>query len=173
MKRLFFVVLILSTSIMAMGQDVNSQVVDEKTGHLMLIGEVNRQGMENMGTWFSDEYEAYQPQADVMAEIKSLNADFPHVFIVMGTWCSDSREQVPHFYKLMDAIDYPDSQVFVVGVNREKKADNFCLGDFDIHLVPTFIFTRDGKEIGRIVESPSITLEHDLLNILLGPASIH
>jgi len=173
MKRLFFVVLMLSTSIIALAQDVNHQMMDEKTGNTMLVGEVSRKGMEGLGSWFSNEYDAYQPQPEVIAEIKSLNADFPHVFIVMGTWCSDSREQVPHFYKVMDAIGYPAGQVFVVGVNREKKADNFCLGDFAIHLVPTFIFSRDGEETGRIVESPSTTLEHDLLNILLGPASIH
>ena len=173
MKRLIFVLTILSTSIPAMAQDINKQLIDEKTGNAMLIGEVTREGMSEMGAWFKREYDAYQPQYEVIAEIKSLAADFPRVFIVMGTWCSDSREQVPHFYKVMDAIGYPGSQVFVVGVNREKKANTFCLDDFDIQLVPTFIFSRDGEETGRIVETPSTSIEHDLLNILLGPASIH
>ncbi|GAB1403586.1 thioredoxin family protein [Lentimicrobium sp.] len=158
---------------MAMPQEINHQVIDEKTGNAMLLGEINREGMQQLGSWFLEEYEAYQPDTGVIDEIKSLKAEFPRVFIVLGTWCSDSREQVPHFYKIMDAIGFPENLVFAVGVNREKKAEGFCLDDYDIHLVPTFIFTRDGRETGRIVETPSTTLEHDLLNILLGPASIH
>ena len=173
MKKILFVLCLLTTSVTMMAQDVNRRMVDEKTGDPMLIGEVTREGLTDLGDWFSIEYAAYEPQNMVISEIKAMNADFPHVFIVMGTWCGDSREQVPHFYKVMDAVGYPKDQVFVVGVNREKKADNFCLADFEIQLVPTFIFTRDGEEVGRIVETPSTTLEHDLLNILMGPASIH
>jgi hypothetical protein len=44
---------------------------------------------------------------------------------------------------------------------------------FDITNVPTFIFYRNGKEINRIVESPVISLEKDMLSILAGEVYKH
>ena len=38
--------------------------------------------------------------------------------------------------------------------------------DLDIELVPTFIFYRNGEELGRIVETPEDTLEKDLAEIV-------
>jgi thioredoxin-related protein len=37
---------------------------------------------------------------------------------------------------------------------------------FQIKKTPTFVFLRNQKEIGRIVEMPEISLEADLLKIL-------
>jgi hypothetical protein len=54
----------------------------------------------------------------------------------------------------------------MVAVDREKKGGEFCLADFEINLVPTFIFTQQGNEIGRIIETPVVSLEQDLLNII-------
>jgi len=59
----------------------------------------------------------------------------------------------------------------MVAVDRDKKAKDFCIGDYDIKLVPTFIFTRQGEEIGRIIETPVESLERDFMNILNGRAS--
>jgi hypothetical protein len=32
--------------------------------------------------------------------------------------------------------------------------------------IPTFIFFKDGKELGRIIEKPVVTLEDDLAKLL-------
>jgi hypothetical protein len=53
----------------------------------------------------------------------------------------------------------------MVAVDRDKKTKDFCLGDYNIQLVPTFIFTRESEETGRIIETPTTTLEGDLLDI--------
>ena len=39
---------------------------------------------------------------------------------------------------------------------------------WDIEFVPTIIFLRNGKELGRIVESPEQSLEKDMRKILIG-----
>ncbi|MEM1407485.1 MAG: hypothetical protein AAGG59_11970, partial [Bacteroidota bacterium] len=44
---------------------------------------------------------------------------------------------------------------------REESGQN-------IHRVPTFIFHKNGEEIGRIVESPKESLEVDMLKIVTG-----
>lgn len=166
MKNTLFIALFLLCLSGIKAQDDNKLVFDEKSGKDILIGTVTRDGLISMGSWFNDTYTAYQPNAEIIGNIKEFRDQFPYVFIVLATWCSDSREQVPHFLKILDQLSYPSEQVFMVAVDRDKKAGNFCIGDFNVTLVPTFIMTVDGEETGRIVETPVTTLEQDLLNIL-------
>ena len=52
-------------------------------------------------------------------------------------------------------------------VDRKKNLPNNLAKEYQIEYVPTFIFLKNGHEIGRIVESPeALYLEEDVLNIL-------
>jgi hypothetical protein len=152
----------------SLAQDDNQRITDEKSGKEILIGTVTRAGLEEIGDWFATEYQQYQPDTSDIALLKNFQSDFPFIFIVLGTWCGDSHEQVPRFFKILDQLEYPTERIFMVALDRDKKAKDFCIGDYDIKLVPTFIITNQGEETGRIVETPTETLERDLLNILRG-----
>jgi len=165
MRKILFIVTFLLLAAALNAQNDNKKVFDEKSGKDILIGTVTRDGLVSMGDWFDMEYKKYQPDPAILDSLKARRNEYPWVFIVLGTWCGDSREQVPHFLKILDMIEYPSEQVFMVAVDRDKKAGNFCVGDFNIKLVPTFIFTKDGDETGRIVETPVTTLEKDFLNL--------
>lgn len=166
MKKLFIlsITLILSSALFA--QDDNHKIMDEKSGKEILIGTITREGLISMGDWFNEGYASYQSDPVILDSLKLYREKYPYLFIVLGTWCGDSREQVPAFLKILDQIGYPAEQVFMVAVDREKKAGNFCIGDFNVKLVPTFIMTVDGEETGRIIETPATTLEKDLLRIV-------
>ena len=84
----------------------------------------------------------------------------------MGTWCSDSHEQVPRFFKVMDEAGYPADNVRIICVDREKKDGSEDVDSLNIELVPTFIFYKEGIELGRIVETPKQTMEEDIFEIL-------
>jgi thiol-disulfide isomerase/thioredoxin len=85
---------------------------------------------------------------------------------VMGTWCGDSRREVPHFYKLLDALDFDYNNLQMIAVNHDKEAPNNEQEGLNIRRVPTLIFYKNGKEINRFVEYPVETLEKDMLHIL-------
>ena len=53
-----------------------------------------------------------------------------------------------------------------IGVDRLKKTHDYSIKELKIKRVPTFIFYKEGKEIGRIIESPNETLEKDFLKIV-------
>ena len=72
------------------------------------------------------------------------------VTIFFGGWCGDSKREVPRFLRLADESGFPKSRIRLYALDR----------------IPTFIFLKDGKEIGRITESPGTTLEGDVLTIL-------
>ncbi|MDY0101984.1 MAG: thioredoxin family protein [Lentimicrobium sp.] len=165
MKITALTFLILGSSLFAFAQEDNQRITDEKSGKEIMIGTVTREGLADFSDWFNIEYQQYQPDSSTIASIQNSGIDYPWVFIVMGTWCGDSRQQVPHFFKILDQLNYPSERIFMVAVDRDKKTKDFCLGDYNIQLVPTFIFTREGEETGRIIETPTTTLEGDLLDI--------
>jgi hypothetical protein len=86
--------------------------------------------------------------------------------VFLGTWCSDSRHHVPRFLKVID-LAWPSLQrVTLIGVDRNKKSPEGTEVQYHIERVPTFIFLKNGEEIGRITENPQTTLEGDMLSIL-------
>ena len=41
--------------------------------------------------------------------------------VVMGTWCSDSRENVPSFFKLIDYLNIKDKNIDLIGLDINKE----------------------------------------------------
>jgi thiol-disulfide isomerase/thioredoxin len=90
------------------------------------------------------------------------------VTVFFGTWCSDSRRDVPRFLKIADLSGMAKEQVRLYALDRTKRSRDGMTERFQIELVPTFIFLKNNQEVGRIVETPKTTLEGDVLTILAG-----
>lgn len=88
------------------------------------------------------------------------------IIMIGGTWCGDTKFHLPHFYKILEQTSYPMTNVRLIGVDRDKKDLKGFSDKYHIERVPTFIFLKNGKEIGRIVENPLKTLEQDWAEIL-------
>ena len=86
----------------------------------------------------------------------------------MRTWCSDSRENVPGFFKLMDYLKFSNRKIQLIGLDVDKKNPRQDESKYEIINVPTFIFYKDGEEINRIVELTIESIEKDILKILDG-----
>ena len=86
----------------------------------------------------------------------------------MGTWCSDSRENVPSFFKLIDYLNIKDKNIDLIGLDVNKENPNGDEITYEIINVPTFIFYKKDKEINRIVEITLESFEKDILKILDG-----
>jgi len=122
--------------------------------------------------WFNTNYSDYKLDKTV---VKELNKHIKGVSIkaFMGTWCGDSKLEVPRLYKLLDALEFDQKDLTMIAVNRDKKTPDNLQEGFNIFRVPTFIFYKNGKEIGRFVEYPRETLEKDILKIVNGKAYKH
>jgi len=116
--------------------------------------------------WFEKGYDLYQPDQEILKKLLQYGNENLSIKIVMGTWCPDSRREVPRFQKLLDLCNFPKDEVTYIGVDNTKNAP---VGEYDnlgIERVPTFIFMINKIETGRIIENPSTSLEQDMLNIL-------
>jgi hypothetical protein len=116
--------------------------------------------------WFIKGFDAYVPEQEVIEKLKQAVKDDLSIQIVMGTWCPDSRREVPRFMKILNLIDFPAGNVTVIGVDNSKQAPVGGYDKLEIERVPTFIFLRNKVEAGRIIENPVTSLEQDMLNIL-------
>ncbi len=150
-------------------KNINKTIVDEKSGKKMLTGDVNREAFKDVDfkTWFDNQYEEYEFDSATVSQIKQL-PDLKQISIVMvfGSWCGDSRRDVPRFYRILDELKFPDSKLAVVAVDRTKTANSKALKDLTIERVPTIFFYENNVLLGKIVETPEVSLEKDMLKII-------
>ncbi len=141
--------------------EINAKNIDG-----MLVGVANKESFLSDATykvWFQEKYDNYNPNSETLKELKNALKGV-EIRAYMGTWCRDSRREVPKFYKIMDEIGFADFDM--ICVNRAKKANGLKEG-YNVNYVPTFVLFKNGKEVGRFVErAMKGSLEKDLLYIL-------
>jgi hypothetical protein len=112
---------------------------------------------EELGTVL--EYEQYHVQGEAVRRIAELLPS-AHVEIVGAAWCKDCKREIPRFARIAERLS---------GWTIDLLGDDPATRErLDVERIPTFIVrsARDGRELGRIVESPSSgSLESDLLAI--------
>jgi thiol-disulfide isomerase/thioredoxin len=118
--------------------------------------------------WYLKGYDDYQLKTDAINKLLEINNGNISIKIVMGTWCPDSRREVPRFMKVLNAWQFPTDNLTFIGVDDAKQSPVSEYVKLDIHRIPTFIIYKNNLEAGRIIENPATSLEQDLVNILTG-----
>jgi thiol-disulfide isomerase/thioredoxin len=136
----------------------------------ILEGRFSEKDLASRYSWFEDGKQKYTPD-DITVEALLPYSRRLSFVVVMGTWCSDSQKHVPAFFKLMEVLHIPETDIALIGVDRNKSSGDPEVDRLHIAYVPTFIVFYNGKEVGRIVENPRISLENDLLQMLPRPTS--
>lgn len=94
------------------------------------------------------------------------------VLVLFRSSCSDSRREMTRLWKALElagaALPF---ELVQVGVDRPKREPAEWVTGRDLRLVPTFIVEREGREVGRIVETSPQGIEKDLLDLLAGAKS--
>lgn len=168
MKKLFFLALLL-IPVITFSQKLNQKTTDPRKNNEMLIGFCNRDGFSTINSNFDSAYragyESYKPDETTLKELSGKLKNVK-ITIVMATWCGDSKDWVPRFYKIMDAAGFKYKNLTIICVDREKKAPGTNVETYKADLVPTFIFYRKKAELGRIIEFPLGIFEKEIVKIL-------
>ncbi len=166
MKKRIYLFIILLTVVSAQSPQI---INDPKKDNPMLIGLSQRSDYEKrkeFKEWFKEEYENYAIDEETLELISTIEDEIK-IECYMGTWCGDSRREVPRMYKIMDQIKFNNKNLKIVSVDRNRVSPGGEQKGKNIHHVPTIIFYNKGKEIGRIIESPVGSLEEDFTDIFM------
>jgi thiol-disulfide isomerase/thioredoxin len=136
----------------------------------VLTGATSREAVESFAPEWVEAEVGSQPEA---AGIQALASVEPgaEVEVFLGTWCGDSRREVPRLWKALDQLAAAPFRLTYVGVDRHKKEPAEVLAASGVLYLPTLIVRRGGKEVGRIVETSPHGVEADLADLLSGKAS--
>jgi thiol-disulfide isomerase/thioredoxin len=160
-----------------MQEAVNTPIANQKTkdskGTEMLLGHCSRSCLRESPykEWFEKNYADYTVDAATAGQLKTLLGG-KTIVVFMGTWCGDSRREVPRLIKILDYCNVPDERLNLIMVDYQdgayKQSPQHEEKGKQIFRVPCIIVMSGKKEIGRIVESPRNGLEKDLLEIITG-----
>ena len=143
---------------------------DKKKEESVPTGPVTREAIEAAAPeWAQAQVEA-RPDAAAAQGLAQVEPG-AEVTVFLGTWCGDSRREVPRLWSAIDAAGgMVPFKVTYIAVDRDKKDPAGEAAKSDVRYVPTLIVSRDGREVGRIVETSPHGVEADLLALLTGKA---
>ena len=169
MTILFLMVYELS---IAQGDSLYFQKIKDASGNEQLLGACSRMALQlkPFSTWFQSNYDSFVVDSATCRFVEPLLND-KMIAIFMDTWCGDSRREVPQVLKMLACCNFPARQVQLILVSNQdsmyKQSPHHEKSGRNIVRVPTVIIEEAGKEKRRKVEYPVVSLEKDILRILL------
>lgn len=145
---------------------VNKIILDEPSGKHILVGYVTREAFaDTLFSWYDKNFEEYKVNTSILEGIEEEIADI-EITAVIGSWCGDTKRELPRFHKILDYLNFPSENLKMIALDVDKKTDVEEFDKLKVSFVPTLIFYKNGEEIGRIVEQPYKSLEDDIVYIL-------
>lgn len=170
MNRLILIICYLLLTATLSAQKINQEIKIENK-QPFLVGQINVNGLSSntYQNWYNSNHDTYNVDAKIITSVKNQLTEY-NILVFMGTWCGDSKREVPRFIKVLEAANFPMENLKIVALDHRKgfykKSPNGEEWGLQIKRVPTFIFYKNGKEVNRIIESPVSTLEKDIAAIV-------
>ena len=156
-------------------QTAVSQVMDQElldpNGTVTLLGKSSYKRLKEapFKDWFVKNEESYVAEVDVTRKLKKKLNSIDSITIFMGTWCGDSKREVPRLTRTLQEAGFDFEKVNIICLDRRfnfyKQSPQHEESGLNIHRVPTILLHKGGEELGRIIEHPVATIEEDLLAI--------
>ena len=140
----------------------NAPKIEAKT---ILIGAITEQQLQDLSPAYADGKNTYQPDSASISFLHEIITDV-NIVVFLGTWCPDSQRELPHFLKVIEETRNNHFTFQMIGVDRSKRDSLGLAEKYQIEFVPTFILIQNGHELGRIVETPMLSFEQDLAEVL-------
>ncbi len=128
---------------------------------IIIVGDTNPEEILILKEWKSI-YSTYFPDLKTIEKTKPLAKNISSI-VIFGSWCRDSKNNVPKIIKIFEQLNIKAKYIAVLRSGEQKLG---VYKKFDVKRIPTIIFYKNGKELGRIVENPEKTLEKDIYKIL-------
>ncbi len=122
-KSIFSVLLVTAISACLSTTALNSKKVF-RNGVNMLYGQITREDLFNEFPSWKSKYDDYNPDKNIIGSLPERQKDLK-VEIYLGTWCGDSKREVPRFFKITDQSHFIDQKnISIWAVDRSKSLDS-------------------------------------------------
>ncbi|MBS1772741.1 MAG: hypothetical protein JST82_07770 [Bacteroidetes bacterium] len=168
MRTVFAALFILCTmNIHAQTSSAFGSFKDKENGSMVYKGQITFQDLHEQlsFTWLDKGVAEYKPDSVTLDYLKQHLLDYD-MTIILGTWCSDSKEMIPKLYKILQITGYPLNKLMMYGVDRNKTTLGGEEKLYKLVNVPTIILYKKYHEKGRIVETVHKSVEKDLKAII-------
>ena len=156
--------LILSVSVFITFSFINADRVDKPKNNL--LGDIQTQNLFTEYPLFKLRYDNYE----VTDQINLSDLEDISIVIMFGTWCHDSKREVPRMLRILDSAGIRPEQISLIGVDANKKEPKGREKIYNLKNTPTLVLLKNGKEVGRIIERPNVSLEADLISLTTRPS---
>ncbi len=109
---------------------------------------------------FAKTYQSYQPTELQLQQMQVLTGK--ELLVVFGSWCHDSKREVPRMLKLLDESQVQLASLTLLTVDRDKQEPSGVAAANNLKYTPTFIVLEQGKVLARIIEKPQVGIAEDL-----------
>src|SRR5579859_6316549 len=119
MKHILLIAIIIGIGILTRAQ--TEYEVSGNGGSKVLKGLISKDLLARDAdfTWFAENRTGYTPDPGVVATLKAKK-DQVQFLVFGGTWDDDTKMLLPRFISLMEAASVPDTQLTLVGVDRDE-----------------------------------------------------
>jgi len=111
-------------------------------------------------------YNTFTPDSKLIQKLKNKIEKNLKIEVYLALWCGDSRNNVPKFIKILNLSKHNANVKFYLCDRKKDNKVEYFVKNKKVKRVPTFIFYRNNKEIGRITENPEKSLLKYFINIL-------
>lgn len=136
----------------------------------ILLGPIGWDELTKLSGWQA-EYDDSEPDPAVLERLGSASGSY-RIVTVLGSWCHDSRREVPRLVNVLDRLVTPVFSHEMIGVDRTRRIDDSAVAAFagierTVDLVATIVVFDDaGVELGRVVETADKPIEEILVEFL-------
>ncbi len=169
MRPLVLLFLCLANGLNSHAQDLNTLVKGNGVP-VLLLGSCSRDAL--LAEPFRDDFAVVHQELDPALRDSLREAlQGCSLLLFLGTWCSDSHEQVPRLFNVLDQCaaaqgPSPGFHISLECLDELKRSPSGLETIYGITNVPTLIVMKDEEEIGRIVELPMPSWEEELWGML-------
>ncbi len=128
--------------------------------------EINATKILDFDKEWKNNYNTFIPNSKLIQKLKNKIKKNLKIEVYLALWCGDSRNNVPEFIKILNLSKRNANVKFYLCDRKKDNKIEYFVKNKKVRRVPTFIFYRDDKEIGRITENPKKSLLKDFINIL-------
>ncbi len=128
-------------------------------------------GQSDMG-WVLDHVTVFRTRTELVrvpeetvAYLRDLSKPVT-ILVFMGTWCEDAQKHVPVLFRALQEASNPRIEVRVIALDRSKRDRDGLVDRYQIAFSPTFVVEAQGRELGRVIETPQQDAASDVVAIL-------